>query len=205
MAWKKYGFSILILYLLAGFFIWPALGVAALVCMVAPVVLAPFIGRKWCGLYCPRGSLWDSVFAKINPRKQIPGWAKATWFRIFMIAVIFAAFGIQMYYAWPNLAAISLVFLRIIFITTIVGAVLALIYSPRTWCNICPMGTLASWFSKGKKPLQVDNSCVNCKLCAKACPMQLEPYRGKGTQFTDPDCIKCEQCIAVCPKKSLSL
>lgn len=204
MNWKNYGFGILILYLIMGFFVWPALGVVALICMLAPVVVALYKGRKWCGSYCPRGSLWDNVFTKINPRKNIPRWAKSTWFRIFMLLVIFTVFGGQMYYAWPNFDAIGLVFLRIILITTLFGAVLALLYNPRTWCNFCPMGTLASWVSVGKKPISVANTCVSCKLCAKACPMEFEPYKARGAQFIDSDCIKCERCIHICPKKSLS-
>ncbi len=202
--WEKYGFGILLLYLSAGFFVWPALGVAALICMLAPVIVALKRGREWCGSYCPRGSLWDNVFVKINPRKHVPQWAKSTWFRSFMLLVIFVVFGVQMYYAWPNLDAIGLVFLKIILITTLFGAVLALLYSPRTWCNFCPMGTLASWVSDDKKPLAVANTCVSCKLCAKVCPMQLEPYQAKGSQFIDSDCIKCEECIHACPRKSLS-
>ena len=59
LIWKRYGFSILLLYLFAGFFVWPAIGVVALICMLAPVVVALYRDREWewCGSYCPRGSL----------------------------------------------------------------------------------------------------------------------------------------------------
>lgn len=68
--WKKYSYFVLLTYLLVGFWLWPQVGVIALVCMVAPIVLAFKYGRKWCGSYCPRGSLWDNVFAKINDNKK---------------------------------------------------------------------------------------------------------------------------------------
>ncbi len=202
--WKKYSYFILLFYVVFGFFIWPAAGMLALVCMLAPILLAPFAGRQWCGRYCPRGSLWDQVFAKISPKKPIPVWAKAPWFRTLMLFVIFTVFGWQMTTAWPDPSAIGLVFLRIIFITTIIGAVLAVLYSPRTWCSFCPMGTLAALLAKGKKPLTVDKSCVNCRLCAKACPMDLSPQQAKGDVFSAADCLKCGQCIPVCPKKALA-
>lgn len=203
--WKKYSYLILILYLLAGFFAWPALGIIALVCMLAPVILAPFLGRKWCGAYCPRGSLWDSVFAKIIPSREVPKWAKAFEFRVFTLLFIFTVFGVQMYFAWPDWNEIGLVFLRIIFITTLVGVLLAFRYSPRTWCNFCPMGTLAAWSSTKKKGMQVSDSCVNCKLCAKVCPMNLRPFEAKGNRFIHTDCIKCQECVKVCPKKALTI
>lgn len=202
--WKKYSYLILILYMLAGFFVWPALGIIALVCMLAPVILAPFRGRQWCGVYCPRGSLWDSVFAKIISRREVPKWAKALEFRVFMLLLIFTVFGVQMYFAWPDWNEIGLVFLRIIFITTLAGIILAFRYSPRTWCNFCPMGTLAAWSSTEKKGIRVSDSCVNCKLCAKVCPMNLRPFEARGNIFIHGDCIKCRECVKICPKKALT-
>ena len=202
--WKKLSFLVLIAYLAVGFFLWPVIGSIALVCMLAPVATAQFRGREWCGVYCPRGSLWDNVIAKFNKRKQIPSWARSSYFRVGALVFVFAVFGWQMAAAWPDFAAIGLVFLRVIFITTLVGIVLGLVYSPRTWCAFCPMGTVASWFSTGKRPLIVNKaSCVNCGSCSGVCPMNLAPYQGAGS-FGHPDCIKCGLCIDVCRKGSLS-
>ena len=203
MVWKKYAYWILLSYLAVGFFFFPLLGVVALVCMLAPVFLAPFKGRAWCGNYCPRGSLWDEVFARANPNRTIPAWARNRNFRYGVLVLIFGLFSWQMVGAWPNPEAIGLVFLRVIFITTLIGIFLALRYSPRTWCSFCPMGTLASWLSKGKNPLRLANSCVQCGLCAKACPMDLAPQK-QGELFADPDCIKCGVCVQRCPKAALS-
>ncbi len=124
-----------------------------------------------------------------------------------MVVFIMSVFSIQMYYAWGNLDEMGLVFLRIIFITTVVGIALGLLYNHRSWCSFCPMGTMASWLSpKHVKPLAVGDTCINCKLCTKACPFALTPYdaRGKETGFTHSDCLKCEQCVVACPKKSLT-
>jgi polyferredoxin len=170
--------------------------------MLGPVVMAVFRGREWCGQYCPRGSLWDQVFSKINPRHTIPAWAKTKGIRLVMLVVIFGVFGWNLVLAGPDLGAIGLIFLRIIFITTLVGGVLALVYSPRTWCSFCPMGTLASWLSEGKKPLRVSKACVQCNLCAQNCPMDLAPYID-GPEFAPADCIKCGQCVTICPKQAL--
>ncbi|WP_236614506.1 4Fe-4S binding protein [Sporomusa ovata] len=180
----------------------------AIICMLAPVLMAPYKGRYWCGNFCPRGSFYDNVMAKISPKKQIPAIFRSKGFRIFMVMFIIGVFSIQMYYSWGDLSAMGAVFVRIILITTIVGIVLGVIYHHRTWCSFCPMGTLASWFSTEPKPmpLKVENSCVNCKLCTKACPLQLSPYTAKGSTdgFTHDDCLKCNRCVEKCPKKALT-
>jgi len=110
-SWKRISYLVLVLYLIAGFFLFPVLGSIALVCMLAPVVMAFYRGREWCGLYCPRGSLWDQVLAKVNSSKTIPGWAKTSAVRVLMLVVIFSVFGWQTVHAWPDPAEIGLVFL----------------------------------------------------------------------------------------------
>lgn len=193
-------------YLLLGYF-YPAVGIVALICMLAPVLIAPFRGRYWCGNYCPRGSFYENLLSRVSPRKPIPAFFRTPAFRIFMVVVIMTVFSVQMYYAWGNWDQMGLVFLRIIFVTTIVGIVLGLIYHHRTWCSFCPMGTMAAWFTRKKaKPLNVDTACVSCKVCTKACPFTLTPYEAKGTVtgYTHSDCLKCGRCVDACPKKSLT-
>lgn len=203
---QKYIFWLLPVYLIAGYF-YPAIGLAALICMLAPIAWAAARGRYWCGNWCPRGSFYDSVMAKLSPNKPIPAFFRNPWFRIFMVAFIMGVFTVQIVDAWGDLNAMGMVFLRIIFITTAVGVVLALTIHQRTWCSFCPMGTIAGWISAktAPKPLTVEASCVSCKLCTKVCPLQLKPYAAKGSDagFCDSDCLKCGKCVAACPKKAL--
>lgn len=203
---QSYLFWILLVYLAVGL-IYPIIGFLAIVCMLAPVIMASYKGRYWCGNYCPRGSFYDHVLAKASPKRQIPAIFHHTAFRLFMVVLIFLVFGVQMYNAWGDLAAMGGVFIRIILITTLVGIGLGFFYHQRSWCSFCPMGTLASWLSKKPKPmpLQVDNSCVNCKLCTTVCPSQLSPYTAKNVieGFTHSDCLKCSRCIEKCPKKAI--
>lgn len=201
---QPYLFWILLAFLAIGF-VYPAVGVIALICMLAPVLLAPFRGRYWCGNFCPRGSFYDHVLARFSPKRPIPAFLRGKPFRIFMLAFIMAMFSVQTYYAWGDLGAVGLVFLRLIFATTIVGILLGLVYHHRAWCAFCPMGTLAAWLSRKAMPLSVASGCVNCGACARACPLQLSPADGKPTgEFIHGDCLKCSRCVAVCPKNSLS-
>lgn len=203
---QPYLFWVLLVFLAVGL-VYPAIGIIALTCMIAPVAVAPFRGRYWCGNFCPRGSFYDHVLAKLSPQRKIPKFFSHPVFRSFMVLFIMTVFSVQMYYAWGDWAAMGHVFVQIILITTIVGIVLGLIYHQRTWCSFCPMGTLSNWISRRRKrlPLTVENSCVGCKLCTNVCPLQLAPYEAKGSAggFQHGDCLKCSRCVERCPKKAL--
>jgi polyferredoxin len=174
--------------------------------MIAPIVIAPFRGRYWCGNYCPRGSFYDHVLSRFSPRKQIPPLLRTFPFRVFMVLFIMTVFTVQMHAAWGDWNAMGFVFWRLIGITTIVGIVLGFLFHHRAWCSFCPMGTMASWLNKQAKPLIVNQSCVECKVCSHVCPFHLEPFTAKESTagFTHPDCLKCEACVTKCPKKALS-
>lgn len=203
---QKYMVWLLPVYLIVGY-VYPVIGLAALVCMLAPIVWAFARGRYWCGNWCPRGSFYDTVMSRLSPQRKIPALFRRTWFRVLMVVFIMGVFTVQMISAWGNLDAMGMVFIRVIFITTAVGIALGLVFHHRSWCAFCPMGSIASWISAktSPNPIMVEASCVSCKLCTKACPLQLTPYSAKGNNegFRDSDCLKCGRCIEACPKNVL--
>ena len=288
---------ILLVYLVVAFF-FPIVGWLAAICMIAPVWMSIYKGRHWCGNYCPRGNFYDKLIYKLSRKKTIPAFLRRKAFRALMVGVIFTMFGIQMTLSWGNFPAMGRVFWNIIFLTTLVGITLGIVYSPRAWCTFCPMGSLSACVApkhkkdadkkrrkkeekharkeakraleererarkdeakrnqdkekadrkdkkhpqqskdisngecnslsntashpttaapaihtlekprrKGFLTIHITDACIQCKKCAKACPMQLKPYLAKGLAegFMDTDCIKCGKCIEVCPKKCITL
>lgn len=202
---------ILIIYLIAGYF-FPIMGWAALICMIAPVWMSAYRGRYWCGHFCPRGNFYEKVLVPLSRGRRIPKFLRSVPFRVFMVMLIFVMFGVQMYFAWGDLSAMGKVFWNIVFVTTLVAIVLGILYAPRAWCTFCPMGSLSALVAprkakKGFKNIHVADSCVGCKLCARACPMQLVPYACKGESegMMDADCIKCGKCVERCGKKAMEL
>jgi ferredoxin-type protein NapH len=191
--------------------VYPIMGVGALICMLAPVVVAFFKGRKWCGNYCPRGSFNDIVLSKLTLKRRIPSLFKRYWFRITFLVIVMSGFAIQLAWAWGNIIEVGQVFARMIIITTLLAIILGVMYNQRTWCLICPMGTMAHFVVKMesvKRRLNyitfIKEKCVDCKLCTQICPINIDvhSYKREG-KVTSADCLKCVSCVEKCPKNSL--
>jgi len=200
----------LIVFLGAGL-IYPVLGIAALICMLAPVITAFFQGRTWCGYFCPRGSFNDIILAKFSRRLKLPAILRTMGFRLFFWAFLMTAFGIQIVIAWGNPAEIGQVFVRMVFITTLLAIILGFLYQPRAWCLICPMGTMAHYVSKSgltnsgdKRVVFQKDRCTDCRICSRHCPIYIDVHGyKKAGKVNHADCLKCNTCVAKCPKKSL--
>lgn len=184
---------------------YPWLGFLLLGCMAGAVGVAVFRGRAWCDWMCPRGAFFDLFMGPLSRKKTIPLYLRSRAVRLFMLALIFAVIGVQWYLAGGDVVAMGLALVRVLTITTVVGIILGLVIHPRTWCHICPMGTMGQWLAGGKEPLFISSECSGCRTCAQVCPMQLKPceYRFNGT-MGDNDCVKCGSCVAVCPRRALS-
>ena len=185
--------------------IYPTAGFLLLLCMLGAVGISFFSGRSWCDWMCPRGAFYDVFFQKFNQGKPVPDWLRSKYVRGFMLGLIFVVLGGQLYFAWGDLHGMGMAFVRLLTFTTLVGMIMAVKTHSRAWCHICPMGTLASIFGKGKKPLYISDKCTDCGLCTKACPMGLVPNKDKASgQLEDSDCIKCSSCVVACNRKALS-
>ena len=75
--------------------------------------------------------------------------------------------------------------------------------APGFWCaTLCPGGALYSALSRWRlvRVRRTESACIDCVLCDKACPMQLQPMTDK----TGAECDSCGVCVDVCPTKALS-
>jgi polyferredoxin len=63
--WKKYSYLILPVFVIAGLFN-SRVGMIAVICMAAPIVLSIFRGRFWCGNLCPRGCFYDKIVSRLR-------------------------------------------------------------------------------------------------------------------------------------------
>ena len=192
--------------LFVGWYI-PFLGYFIPLCMLLGIGLGVSRGRKWCDWYCPRGSFYDTYASRISPQRKIPAVVRNLYFRIGIIALLLGIMTYNLVVRWPHAAAIGRFFVIMVGATTVLGVTLALVFHQRTWCLFCPIGTIIKTAGRGRNTLEIDSGlCVECKLCAKVCPVQIRPYafkaEGKRT-VADADCLRCGMCVAVCPKHAL--
>lgn len=205
--WKKYSFVVLLAMIVASLFDF-RFALAAIFCMVSPIFLSFFAGRFWCGNLCPRGNFFDRVMKKIAAKREVPRLFKSITFRVAVFAFMMTMFGLGIHKNWGNITGIGFVFYRMIVATTLVGIVFSFIWNERTWCSFCPMGSVAamiSHFRKQPRAVKVNQTCISCGKCARACPVKLHPAKYKGNKVLEADCLRCGMCVSVCPKKAVSM
>lgn len=129
------------LIVIGGLFL-PFLGYLVLGMMAFFLPLAFFKGRFWCWNLCPRGAFLDIVMPRSSLNGNVPRIFSRQWFR-WLIFILFLGFLISRIIATGgNLLAIGIVFVSVCIITTIISIILSVFTRPRSWCAICPMGTL---------------------------------------------------------------
>lgn len=194
-----------LMFLIAGWF-YPLIGYFIPVCMLLGIGIAAFRGRSWCNWLCPRGSFLDAFLKKISRQKNIPRFFRSTPLRLGVITLLMSVLTVQIIRLWPDPWAIGGFFIILLTVTTAVAAVLGGIFQQRSWCYLCPIGTMSSWVGRSRRPLALAaERCVDCNLCGKNCPMQLSPRELKlrGSMTNRGDCLKCGLCVAGCPTAAL--
>jgi ferredoxin-type protein NapH len=197
--------TIFIALLIGGWF-YSVIGYFIPLCMVIGVGIASVKGRTLCNWMCPRGSFADSYMKIISPERKIPRAFRSLPVRIGVLAFLMLMLTVQIVRLWPDPYAIGRFFVILLTVTTTVGIILAIIIHQRSWCYICPIGTLSNWVGKNKNQLIMNkDACIECKLCGKTCPMQLTPYELKKEDEMSfrGDCLKCKLCVTACPKDAL--
>ena len=74
----------------------------------------------------------------------------------------------------------------------------------RTYCNnICPVGTVLSFFSRfSRLKMHIDNEkCIHCGLCTKNCKASC--IDGENGFVDYSRCVVCGNCMANCPKDAI--
>lgn len=190
--------------------LYPVLGYFIPVCMVAGLGIAIFRGRSWCDWLCPRGSFLDVLLSRIGVKRDIPPLLRKGWFRIMVMALLMLILLTQLPRFWPSVYGMGSVFVMVLTVTTAAGIILGMIFHPRSWCAICPIGTMGSWIGKGRYPLTIDPKCNACKVCDKICPnsinrWQYRPDESEAVVIPEWDCLKCGLCLVACPQQALTL
>jgi polyferredoxin len=185
---------------------YPYLGFSVPIVMLMGFIGGIFNGRYVCGNLCPRGGFLDRMLAPLARKVKTPPWMFNMPFRVILLISLMALMIWRILLNPTSIEHWGRVFWLMCTVTTAVALVLAFFYNARSWCAICPMGTMQNLLGRRHKTLLIDPAkCIECRLCERKCPLSLQIVRHKSEGIVDePDCIKCSECIAVCPKQALS-
>ena len=179
-----------------------------------------FLGRAWCGWVCPGGAMQD-IIEPVN-NKSVNGkkinWIKwliwIPWSSMIVWLAIQAGGYRQINFLYLTENGISvdepmkyIIYYLVIFLIMGIAALVGRRASCHTICWMAPFMMIGRWIRNklGFPALQLTantESCTNCKLCTRNCPMSLD-VNGmvQQKQMENSECILCGSCIDYCPSK----
>ena len=138
---QDWSWIITIVWMTAANFYHP-IGLFGFVCMFTPIIIAiSGRGKMHCARICPRGSLIGKIGSIVNLGLKRPKLYTKKWFRPLLWSIMMGSFIVMLIFAIPQgietLGFSVLIFMEIATVLAILNGIL---FTPRQWCTICPMG-----------------------------------------------------------------
>lgn len=191
--------------------------VPVLIGMLPAVLIALFLGRVFCAWICPisfLSELIDRVICRKKKKRELLRLPRQVfWFALLGELVLTMIIGAPLFVflSPPGLVGREMM-LAVMFHTlalegvVIVVVLLLHLLSNRFFCRyLCPLGALLA-FIGARRRLKVElqageeQKCLHCGLCARSCPLGLDPEKGETASMY---CWNCGACIDACPQDVL--
>lgn len=116
-------------------------GILAILCISAPLYHAiRGRGKIHCSHFCPRGSFLGLFLKKISLQNNAPKWIRHKNFKNILLILMISMLSISVIHANGDFSKISFALFRFMSISLVMGILTGILFKPRTWCQVCPMG-----------------------------------------------------------------
>jgi len=191
---------------------------SSVILMAVVLVTALVFRRAFCGYICPLGAIQEfagklghKIFGRTLP--VVPKWLdRPARFLKYGVLVFFAIWSWQAaslvirpydpWVAWMHITSAELLAEFSIGLAVLGVSVVGSIVYDRFFCKyLCPMGAFLGAISRVSifKVRRNADTCIDCKLCDKACPVNVSV--SDVAVVNDAECINCNECVNVCPVK----
>lgn len=191
-----------------------AIQLSIMAVLITFILFAIIFKKSFCGFLCMVGALQRVVgyigFKLLKKRVTVPATIDkclraAKYIILTGFVVLSIASGklllqvsvddvFEQYNIIPGLVWISIMLMFV----TIIGS----FFIDRFFCKyICIQGAVAGIAGRFSPSgiVRCEDECINCTLCTKKCPSNLEVHKMK--KVISAECFNCQKCIVVCPKK----
>ena len=195
-----------------GYF-FPRVGLIIPAVMAIGVITATVAGRWFCGHICPRGILLDQLFGRMRqtPQAGIPKffWRPELRFAELCLMTAFLTYS----FAAPRLpetpdalTLVGYIFWKSCVASTGLALAMAILIHPRSWCLLCPAGTINAAFGRLRRPPRefAPDRCLRCDGCRYACPLSMSAATESAQGLTSANCLRCDRCAKACPTGALA-
>lgn len=116
-------------------------GILGIVCMGAPIFHAlKGEGKVHCAKYCPRGSFLGKFLERISRNAPLPKFMSTKKFKSALLLLMLSMFSLAVFHSGGDFTKLSFAFYRFMGMSFLVGISMGLLFKPRSWCVVCPMG-----------------------------------------------------------------
>lgn len=110
-------------------------------CMTMPIYHAiKGRGKIHCSHYCPRGSFLGKFLSNLSFKRDLPNFMKTKLFKNILLSMMIIMLLVSIIMANGNIKLIGFSIFRFMLASSIVGIIMGIIFKPRSWCQVCPMG-----------------------------------------------------------------
>ena len=185
--------------------------------------LSMFMGRTWCGYFCPAGGLQEcairikdtSAFKGKRDRIKYVIWI--LWITAVVVTFILGRNDVRIdpFFMTDHGISVTGINNYVVYYGVIMLLVIPpLIHGKRATCHyICWMApfmvigsTVGRWLHLPQLHIEAEtDTCLSCGKCNMECPMGLDVRKmvAEGKISGCSECIECGACIDTCPKKVL--